>query len=189
MFANLRMNKLIRIISALDSITEFVGKYVSYFAVLMVLVTCYVVISRYVFNSGSIAVQESINYLNAMLVFATVGFTLKHNAHVRVDIIYGSASATYKNWVNFLGTAFLLIPGAIFILLSSWDYVQSSWAILEDSPEANGLPFVYLLKSIILLMCFMLLLQGLAELLRNLCLLLSPEIPELAVEEEESRTL
>lgn len=183
------MHKLIRIIKTLDSITELIGKSVSYFAVLMVLVTCYVVTSRYVFNSGSIAIQESINYLNAMLVFVTVGFTLKHNAHVRVDIIYGSASARYKNWVNFLGTAFLLIPVAIFILLSSWDYVMSSWAILEDSPEANGLPFVYLLKSIILLMCFMLLLQGIAELLRNLCLILSPDVSDIEIEEEESRAL
>ena len=83
----------------------------------------------------------------------------------------------------------LLIPVAVFILVASWDYVMSSWAIMEDSPEANGLPFVYLLKSIIPLMCILLLLQGFAELLRNLSLLLSPDISILNIKEEESSAL
>ncbi len=184
---------LTKIIKPLDKFTEIIGKASAWLAVLIVLVTCYIVISRYVFNSGSIAVQESLNYLNAILVFFTAGFTLKHNAHVRVDIIYGAASERYKAWVNLLGAIFLLLPVAVFILISSWDYVMSSWAIREDSPEANGLPFVYLLKTTILLMCVILLLQGLTEIMRNVCLLFIPESrkldPELSLDEEEIGTL
>ena len=173
------MNIVLKIIKILDRLTEIIGKSVACFAVIMVLVTCYVVISRYVLNTGSVAMQECVNYFNAILVFASVGYTL----------IYGPASARYKIWLNLLGSILLLIPVAVFILVASWDYVMSSWAIMEDSPEANGLPFVYLLKSIIPLMCILLLLQGFAELLRNLSLLLSPDISILNIKEEESSAL
>lgn len=183
------MNKVSTIIKILDSFTEQLGKVSAYCSVLMVLVTCYVVVTRYVFNTGSIAVQESVIYINAILVFFTVGFTLKHNGHVRVDIIYSGATPRYKAWVNLLGSVFLLLPVAIFILLSCWDYVMSSWAIREDSPEANGLPFVYLLKTSILLMCFILMLQGLTEIFRNLTYLLGPAGTDLKFDEEESQTL
>ncbi len=183
------MDKLNTLNKYLDNFSEIVGKGAAYFSVLMVLVTCYVVITRYVFNTGSIAIQESVLYINAVVVFGAVGFTLKHNGHVRVDVIYGPASTRYKAWVNFLGTLFLLMPVTFFILIYSWDYVMSSWAIREDSPEANGLPYVYLLKSFILLMCLLLVLQGLAEIVRNFCVLFSKEATETPYEEEESSAL
>ncbi|PCJ43575.1 MAG: C4-dicarboxylate ABC transporter permease [SAR86 cluster bacterium] len=183
------MNKIQRLNNYLDGLSEQVGKGASYFAVLMVLVTCYVVITRYVFNTGSIAIQESVLYINAIVVFGTVGYTLKHNGHVRVDVIYGPASLRYKAWVNLLGSIFLLMPVTFFILIYSWDYVMTSWSIREGSPEANGLPFVYLLKSIILIMCFLLVLQGLAEILRNFCFLFSKETSERPYEEKESSAL
>ncbi len=183
------MNKIHTLNKYLDSFSEFVGKGASYFAVLMVLVTCYVVITRYVFNTGSIAIQESVLYINAIVVFGTVGYTLKHNGHVRVDVLYGPSPIRYKAWVNFLGSIFLLMPVTFFILLYSWDYVMSSWAIREGSPEANGLPFVYLLKSIILTMCFLLVLQGLAEILRNFCFLFTKEVSEIHYEAKDSNPL
>ena len=183
------MNKIHTLNKYLDRFSELVGKGAAYFAVLMVLVTCYVVITRYVFNTGSIAVQESVLYINAIVVFGTVGYTLKHNGHVRVDVIYGPSSIRYKAWVNLLGSIFLLMPVTFFILIYSWDYVMSSWSIFEDSPEANGLPFVYLLKSIILIMCFLLVLQGIAEILKNFCFLFSKEAAELPFEEEEGSAI
>ncbi|MFL2840653.1 MAG: TRAP transporter small permease subunit [Pseudohongiellaceae bacterium] len=183
------MNKIHTLKKYLDGFSELIGKSASYFAVIMVLVTCYVVITRYVFNTGSIAIQESVLYINAILVFGAVGYALKHNAHVRVDVLYGPSSSRYKAWVNLLGSLFLLMPVAFFILFYSWDYVMSSWAILENSPEASGLPFVYLLKSIILVMCFFLILQGLAEILRNFCILFSHEASEIIYDEDESNTL
>ncbi len=159
------------LIRLLDTLTEIIGRIASCFALLLVVVTCYIVVTRYVFNTGSVAVQESLIYINSILVFVSIGFTLRHNAHVRVDIFYSRMSDRGKAWVNLLGTILLLLPVCVFLLWSCWSYVMSSWAILEGSREARGLPYVYLLKTLILVMPALLLLQGLAEFLRNLAVL------------------
>ena len=168
-----------RIIGLTDLITETIGKTAAWCSILMVVVTFYIVLTRYVFNTGSIAIQESIIYLNAFLFLLTAAYTLKHDGHVRVDIFYGPASHRYKAWVNMLGGIFLLLPVAGFILWSSWDYVQAAWRIKETSPEAGGIPYVYLLKTLIVVMAIMVIVQGLAEILRNfLYLFFNDEDPE-----------
>lgn len=162
------MKGLDSLMHGLDKVTELTGKLISWCAVLMVVVTCYIVISRYVFNSGSIALQESVIYLNALLFLLAAPFTLKQNGHVRVDIFYNRASSRYKAWVDLLGSLLLLLPVSLFILFNSWDYVASSWAVKEQSGDTGGLPIVYLLKSLIPLMCLLLISQGVAEIIRNL---------------------
>ena len=168
-------------ITVSDAISETVGKTAAWCSFLMVLVTFYIVLTRYVFNTGSIAIQESVIYLNALLFLLTAAFTLKHDGHVRVDIFYGPASARYKAWVNMLGGLFLLLPVAVFILWISWDYVMAAWRIRETSPEAGGIPYVYLLKTLIVVMAFLVIVQGLTEILRNfLFLFFEEEKPEQA---------
>lgn len=159
---------LLSVIAGIDRCTEIIGRTAALSSVLMVLVTSYIVITRYVFNEGSIAVQESVIYFNALLFMLTAGYTLKHNGHVRVDIFYSRASEKYRAWADLLGSLLLLMPVNIFIFTYSWNYVMNSWAIQEQSGEPGGLPYVYLLKTLILVLCALLLFQGLAEILRNL---------------------
>lgn len=161
------LNFLKTFIRLSDGLSEAIGKTASWCAILMVLMTFYIVLTRYVFNTGSIAIQESIIYLNALLFLLTAAFTLKHDGHVRVDIFYRPASPRYKAWVNMLGGLLLLLPVAIFILWVSWDYVTSAWRIKETSPEAGGIPYVYLLKTLIVVMAGLVILQGVTEILRN----------------------
>ena len=111
-------------------------------------------------------------YLHAMLFMLASGYTLKHNAHVRVDVLYRNFSPRRKAWVDIFGTLFLLFPMCGFILYVSLDFVQFSWQIQERSGEAEGLPYVYVLKTLIPVMAGMLLFQGLVELLRNGAILL-----------------
>ena len=170
------MPKIIKTcIRLIDGITEFIGRAAAWCSILMVVVTFYIVLTRYVFNTGSIAVQESIIYFNAFLFLLTAAYTLKHDEHVRVDIFYGPASHRYKAWVNMLGGLFLLLPVAGFILWSSWDYVQEAWRIKEASPEAGGIPYVYLLKTLIVVMAILVILQGVTEILRNFLFLFFKE--------------
>ena len=80
--------------------------------------------------------------------------------HVRVDIFYRDRSPRHKAWVNLLGTLIFLVPFSIFLIVIGWDYVAASWATKEGSREAGGLPLVYLLKSLILIMPALLLIQS-----------------------------
>tara|TARA_R110002167_G_scaffold132277_2_gene316458 strand:+ start:1929 stop:2450 length:522 start_codon:yes stop_codon:yes gene_type:complete len=141
---------------------------VSWFTLFMVLQTFLIVVLRYGFNLGWIAMQESVMYMHAMVFLLGGAHTLRVNEHVRVDIFYRRFSPKNKALVDIAGALLLLMPVNFFILCMSWDYVSSAWDLLERSPEAGGLPLVFALKSLILLFCITMNLQGLAELLRNL---------------------
>jgi len=157
-----------RLIHKLDALAEFTGRVVAWGTLLMVLVTFAVVLLRYLFDTGWIAMQESVTYLHATVFMLGAAYTLKHGGHVRVDIFYQRLGMRGKAWVNLLGTLSLLLPMTIFIFWVSWDYVAESWKVMEGSREAGGLPGVFLLKTLILLLPLTLLLQGLSLVLKSL---------------------
>jgi len=141
----------------------------------MVLVTCYIVVTRYVFDIGSVAVQELAIYFNAMLFTLGAAYTLKEDAHVRVDIFYGPASVRTRAMVNIAGVVLLLLPVCAFLGWVCFDYVAASWAIHEKSGDTGGLAIVYLLKSLMLVMPALLAVQGVSEGLRSLQIVLDPD--------------
>lgn len=151
-----------KICNKIDTLNERVGQLVAWLVLAMVFITFLVVVLRYGFNFGRISLQESITYLHAFVFMLAGAFTLKHNEHVRVDIFYQDMSQRNKAKVDLFGTLFLLLPFAAFILWVSFDYVSNSWKLLESSREAGGLPFVYILKTLIPLMAVLLCLQGIS---------------------------
>ena len=146
----------------IDALNERVGKLAAWFVLAMVFITFLVVVLRYGFNFGRIALQESTTYLHAFIFMLAGAYTLKHNEHVRVDIFYQDMSLRNKSKVDLFGTLFLLLPFAGFILWASFDYVLNSWKLLEGSREAGGLPLVYIIKSLIPLMSVLLFLQAIS---------------------------
>ena len=154
-------------INVIDKFTDLLGKIISWLTVVMLLNVLIVVVARYFLGFGSIALQESVTYLQCAVFMLGLSYTLKHDGHVRVDILYRNYSNKNKAMVNFLGGLFFLVPLTILLFVTSWDYVLASWSIRETSAENNGLPFVYLLKSLMLVMPLTLLIQGLVEILRN----------------------
>lgn len=160
-----------RTVRALEALTEWVGRLVSWLSLLMVLVTFTVVVLRYAFDLGWIALQESVTYLHAVLFMAGSAYTLRHQGHVRVDIFYRRFSERARAWVDLFGGLFLLLPVCLFIFYESWDYVIQSWDLREGSPEAGGIPGIYLLKTMMPLMAGLLVVQGVASLLRSRLLL------------------
>lgn len=141
----------------------------------MVLVTFTIVVLRYAFNMGWIAMQESVTYMHALVFLMGAAYTLKSDGHVRVDIFYRTKSAKYKALIDFLGSLLLLLPVSLFIAWVSFSYVAESWSILEGSREAGGIPFVYLLKSGILIMAVLLVLQAGSEAIKKGLVLLVKE--------------
>lgn len=139
----------------------------------MVVVTFAIVILRYTLNINSIAMQESVSYMHAMVFMLGAAYTLKADGHVRVDIVYRCCSHSARAWINCFGILFLLLPVSMFILYSSWDYAAESWNIYESSSNSGGLPGVFLIKSIIPLTACLLILQGIAMFISNLMIGLS----------------
>jgi len=137
-----------------------IGRAVSWLTLLMVLLTFGIVVLRYGMNQGWIWMQESVTYLHAFVFMIAIAWTFQSDDHVRVDIFYRDRSARHQAWVNLLGTLIFLIPFSIFLIVVGWDYVAASWATKEGSREAGGLPLVYLLKSLILVMPALLLIQS-----------------------------
>jgi len=161
-----------RIAGFIDGLNEWTGRLIAWLTLAMVLITCTVVVLRYAFDLGWIAMQESVTYLHALVFMLGAAYTLKHDGHVRVDILYRKLSPRGQAWVDLLGALLLLLPVCGFIFWVSWDYVAASWSLLEGSRDAGGLPLVYLLKSAIPAMAALLILQGIAQALRNLLVIL-----------------
>ena len=146
----------------IDALNERVGQLIAWFILAMVCVTFLVVVLRYGFNFGRIAIQESVTYMHALVFMLAGAYTLKHNEHVRVDIFYQNMSSHNKARIDFFGTLFLLLPFTCFIIWISFNYVINSWKLFEGSREAGGLPLVYLLKTLIPLMAVLLFLQAIS---------------------------
>lgn len=136
------------------------GRAVAWLTLLMTLLTFGVVLLRYGFNLGWIWLQESVTYLHALVFMVAAAWAFQTDDHVRVDIFYRGRSERYRSWVNLAGTLLFLAPFCLFLVVVAWDYVAASWATREASREAGGLPLVWLLKSLILVMPLLLLLQS-----------------------------
>ncbi len=170
------------ILDKFELFTEVIGRTAALLSLFLMLITVVVVIMRYGFEAAylpifgyqisSISLQESVIYLHATLFMLASGYTLKHNEHVRVDVFYRQFSPKTKAYVDIFGSLTLLIPVAGFILYTSLDYVDFAWRIKEKSQEAQGLPYVWLLKTLIPTMAVVLIFQGALEIGKNVGFLL-----------------
>ena len=154
-------------ILALDSFSEITGKICSWFVIVMVFITCLVVVMRYGLDMGSVLLQDVVIYLHAGLFLLGSAFALKRGSHVRVDIFYRDFSRRKKALVDLLGNLLFLQPVCWSIFFFSWGYVEFSWRILEVSAEPDGLPFVYLQKSLLIVLSIILALQSFSEILKS----------------------
>jgi TRAP-type mannitol/chloroaromatic compound transport system permease small subunit len=155
-------------LTSIESFIDWSGRTVSWLSLLLVIVTFIVVVLRYVFDIGSIALQETTTYFHASIFLIGMAYTMQQDAHVRVDIFYARFSEQTKVWVDLFGALFLLLPFMLFVSWISWQYIAESWSVQEGSREAGGLPGVFLLKSLILLMSGLLSLQALTQVARNI---------------------
>jgi TRAP-type mannitol/chloroaromatic compound transport system permease small subunit len=141
----------------------------------MVIVQVAVVLMRYVLGLGSIWLQEGILYAHASLFMLAAAWTLQQGGHVRVDIFYADASPRWKALVDLVGAIVFLLPLAFALIVLSAPYVLRSWAILERSREASGLPLVFLLKTLIPVFALLLGLQGTSQAIRAALVLCTRE--------------
>jgi TRAP-type mannitol/chloroaromatic compound transport system permease small subunit len=158
----------------IDRLTTAIGRAVAWLALAIVLGQFALVLARYAFGLGSIWLTEAVIYAHATLFMLAAAWTLQAGGHVRVDIFYADASPRTRALVDFFGALLLLLPFTLVLLLFGTPYAARSWAILERSQEVGGLPLVFVLKTLIPLFAGLLALQGLAQAIRAITLLIPP---------------
>lgn len=162
---------LSKIAQWINQLNYRMGQMISWLTLILVALVIIVVLSRYLLGIGSIAIQESVAYVHAVIFMLGLAFTLQRGGHVRVDIFYRDFSARRKAIVDLIGTVIFLLPFCGLILFGSWDYVMASWSIKESSSETGGIAAVYLLKTLMLFMPITLALQGLAQIIDSVLVL------------------
>ncbi len=157
-----------RAIDLIDKTIDIIGRTIAWLTAGMVVLVVVIVTLRYAFQFGSIALQESVTYVNALIFTLGAAYTLKEQGHVRVDIFYSRLTERYKAVVDLIGTLLFLMPSAVFIIWMSQDYISVSWRVRESSADPSGLPYVYLLKTTIFVLAVLLIIQGISELLKSI---------------------
>ncbi len=157
-----------KISTFINNLNLKIGELFSWLLLCMVLLTCLIVILRYLFNIGFIWMQELVRFFYAAVFMLCAAYTLVENAHVRVDIFYSKMSEKNKNLVNILGSIFFLIPVCFITFFYSFSYVINSWMQLEGSLEERGLHAVFIMKTFIWLFSFMLFAQALSIIFSNI---------------------
>ena len=152
----------------IDTLTKWTGKTAALLVLALVGLVVYDAFSRYLFNSGSVALQELEWHLFDLIFLLGIAYTLKHDKHVRVDLFYHRYPPRVKAWVNLTGTLLLVVPLSAFIAYWGIDFTQMAYDMDESSPNPGGLPYRFLIKGAISFAFFLVLLQSLSEVVKQL---------------------
>lgn len=165
------------VIRAIDGLNEVVGRIVSVVAIVFAVIIIYDVIMRYVFSDPTRWAFDVSKQLYGFYFIMLGGYALRHKAHVRVDILTENFSHGWQRVVDLLGYAIFFFPFTIVFFLRSWEFAQRSLAQNEVTYGAIQMP-VYPLKIAMCAAAGLLLLQGVAEVLK--VILRRDETPEAA---------
>ena len=157
--------------NSLERMTAAIGRAAAWLILIVVTLEFALVVARYLFSLGSIWASETVIYAHAALFLLAAAWTSQTNGHVRVDIFYAEAKPRTKALVDLVGAVVFLLPFAAVLLWLSMPYATRSWAILERSQEASGLPLVFLLKTLIPIFALLMGLQGVAQIIRSTAIL------------------
>ena len=158
---------LVKLVKWINALNERVGKATSWLLAILVILVCFDVVARKLFNFSKIWMMEMEWHLYALVFLLAAGYALKHDRHVRVDLFYEKYGKKDKALTNFWGHLIFLIPWCIMVILSSFHYAMESFAMNEGSPEPGGLPARYLIKFAITIGAVLLLLQAIAGLIES----------------------
>jgi TRAP-type mannitol/chloroaromatic compound transport system permease small subunit len=160
-----------RFASLVERLNDEIGRVLRWLALAMVLMGAYNAVARYLtrwagVSLSSNALNELQWYAFSLIFLLGAAYGFRHDVHVRVDVLYSRLSAGTRAWIDIAGTVFFLLPFSLVMLWVSWPMVRASWAVRETSPDPGGLAR-YPIKAVILLCFLLLVLQGLAHLVRQ----------------------
>jgi TRAP-type mannitol/chloroaromatic compound transport system permease small subunit len=164
------MNALLAVSRLIDRISERVGHTIYWLVLVAVLISAANAVVRKAFNFSSNSFLEIQWYLFSMIFLFCAGYTLKHNEHVRIDIVTSRLSARARASIDIFGTLFFLLPMAFLIMWLSWPVFVDAWTRNEVSTNAGGL-IIWPARLMVPVGFFLLILQGLSELIKRIAFL------------------
>lgn len=137
------------LIKILENIINVIGTFCGFLMILMTLNVLYNVVMRYVFNDVSIGMQELEWHLFSAMFMLGIAYTLKEDGHVRVDVIYSNLSKKIQSIINIFGVLIFVLPITFVIIYFSVGYTLDAYNIMEASPDPGGLPYRWIVRSVI----------------------------------------
>jgi len=166
--------KIQKILHTADRISTWFGKGFAWLIVVLMLLVVVEVFKRYILNAPTAWVFDASNMLYGTLFMMGGAYTLSQDGHVRGDFLYGSMKPRKQAAIDLVLFGLFFLPGVMALTWAGWTYFQDSLAINEQTFNADPLP-VYPFKFIIPLAGALVLMQGLAEMLRCLVCLQTGE--------------
>jgi len=164
------MKGLLALSRGIDRLNETIGKLVSWLILLAILVSAGNAVIRKVFDTSSNAWLELQWYLFGAAFMLAAAYTLKQNEHIRIDIVYGLFPRRLRHWIDLFGHVFFLMPFVTLMVIYFVPYVSLSFRTGEMSTNAGGL-IVWPAKAILLAGFFLLLLQGISEIIKKIAIM------------------
>ena len=161
------MRTLKRLSSAIDALNDGIGATIRWLALAMVLIGAYNAIARYLTRYTAMSLSSNAYldlqwYFFSLIFLLGAAYGLRHDVHVRVDVLYSRLARRTRTWIDLAGTLLFLLPFSVVMLWMAWPAVRNSWKIKEVSPDPGGLPR-YPIKAVILVSFALLFLQGVSQ--------------------------
>ncbi len=164
------MKALLLFSRAVDALNETIGKLVYWLVLVAVLISAANALSRYLLNLTSNGWLEMQWYLFAAIFLLASGYTLRHNEHIRIDVVAGHFSRRTQIWIDIFGTIFFMLPMTLFIMDLGWPMFMESFQVHEVSADPGGL-VRWPVKLLVPVGFFLLTLQGFSELIKRIAFL------------------
>jgi len=140
---------LLRLEQWINQFSDLLGKMAGVLLVLLLFNVFYDVVMRYMFNDVSIGMQELEWHLYSTIFLLGVSYAIRHDGHVRVDLIYERLSVKRQAWVDLMGCLIFLLPFTLLVFYYGLGFVAESWDMSERSGDPGGLLYRWAIKSMI----------------------------------------
>lgn len=152
----------------IDKITQYIAYITAIILALLVVLVVFDATSRYLFSEGSTALQELEWHFFDVVILLSIAYTLRNNAHVRVDIFYENFSQKTKLLINIFSFVFFILPLSFLIIYIGIGFVEMSYLQHEASSDPGGLAYRWIVKSLMPLAFILLALQAFKELVDDI---------------------
>jgi len=159
---------LIKIESFFNKISKFLGYLTAFATVLMVINVFADAMGRYLFDWGSVGMQEMEWHLLSVVILLGIPYALMEEGHVRVDVIYDRLSHKKRAVINIIGTVVFIMTFSLLIATGSISFVIESFVSGETSNDPGGLPYRWIVKSLIPFSFFLLSFMSLGYIVKNI---------------------